>query len=65
MAFKLDFACSNKYEVYLTGLTIAHEMGIKHLKDIGDSNLVICQSLVEFSLEEPSLAPIRTLIQKL
>ena len=48
MAFKLDFSCSNKYEAYLTGLAIAHEMGIKHFKDIGDSNLVICQNLVEF-----------------
>jgi hypothetical protein len=65
MAFKLDFSCSNKYETYLTGLTIAHEMGIKHLKDIRDSNLVICHNLVEFSLEEPPLAPISTLIQKL
>jgi hypothetical protein len=65
MAFKLDFSYSNKYEAYLTGLTIAHEMGIQHLKDIGDFNLVICQNLVEFPLEEPSLAPIRTLIQKL
>jgi hypothetical protein len=65
MAFKLDFSCSNKYEAYLTGLAIAYEMGIEHLRDIGDSNLVICQNLVEFSLEEPSLAPIRTLIKKL
>ncbi len=65
MAFKLDFSCSNKYEAYLTGLAIAHEMGIEHLRDIGGSNLVICQNLVEFLLEEPSLAPIRTLIQKL
>ena len=44
MAFKLDFACSNKYEAYLTGLTIAHEMGIKHLKDIGDSNLLFVKA---------------------
>ena len=65
MAFKLDFSCSNKYEAYLTGLAIAYEMGIEHLRDIEDTNLVICQNLVEFSLEEPSLAPIRTLIQKL
>ena len=63
MAFKLDFSCSNKYEANLTGLAIAHEIGIRHFKDIEDSNLVICQNLVEFSLEEPSLAPIRTLIQ--
>jgi hypothetical protein len=58
-SFKLDFSCSNnasKYETYITGLAIAHEMGIKHLRVIGDSNLVICQAKCEFSLKEPSLA---------
>uniref|UniRef100_A0A2N9FFG8 Integrase catalytic domain-containing protein n=1 Tax=Fagus sylvatica TaxID=28930 RepID=A0A2N9FFG8_FAGSY len=42
-SFKLDFLCSNntsEYEAYITGLAIAHEMGIKHLRVIGDSNLV-------------------------
>uniref|UniRef100_A0A2N9H208 RNA-directed DNA polymerase n=1 Tax=Fagus sylvatica TaxID=28930 RepID=A0A2N9H208_FAGSY len=29
-----------KYEAYLAGLAIAYEMGIKHLRVIGDSNLV-------------------------
>jgi hypothetical protein len=46
-SFKLDFSCSNnalEYEVYITVLAIAHEMGIKHLKVIGDSNLIICQA---------------------
>uniref|UniRef100_A0A2N9EQI3 Uncharacterized protein n=1 Tax=Fagus sylvatica TaxID=28930 RepID=A0A2N9EQI3_FAGSY len=40
-SFKLDFSCSNnasEYEAYITGLVIAHEMGIKHLRVIGDSN---------------------------
>jgi hypothetical protein len=44
-SFKLDFSCSNnasEYEAYITGLAIAHEMGIKHLRVIGDSNLIIC-----------------------
>jgi hypothetical protein len=43
-SFKLDFSCSNnalEYKAYITRLTIAHEMGIKHLRVIGDSNLVI------------------------
>uniref|UniRef100_A0A2N9GRD8 RNA-directed DNA polymerase n=1 Tax=Fagus sylvatica TaxID=28930 RepID=A0A2N9GRD8_FAGSY len=34
-SFKLDFPCSNnasEYEAYITGLVIAHEMGIKHLR---------------------------------
>uniref|UniRef100_A0A2N9IE29 Integrase catalytic domain-containing protein n=1 Tax=Fagus sylvatica TaxID=28930 RepID=A0A2N9IE29_FAGSY len=66
--FKFDFPCSNnaaEYEAYLAGLAIAYEMGIKHLRVIGDSNLVVCQVLGEFSLKEPSLAPYRALAQKL
>ena len=67
-SFKFDFLCSNnaaEYNTYLAGLTIAYEMGIKHLRVIGDSNLVVCQARGEFSLKEPSLAPYRALAQKL
>uniref|UniRef100_A0A2N9GPS6 Uncharacterized protein n=1 Tax=Fagus sylvatica TaxID=28930 RepID=A0A2N9GPS6_FAGSY len=67
-SFKFDFPCSNnaaEYEAYLAGLAIAYEMGIKHLRVIGDSNLVVCQARGEFSLREPSLAPYRALAQKL
>ena len=67
-SFKFDFPCSNnaaEYEAYLVGLTIAYEMGIKHLRVIGDSNLVVCQARGKFSLKEPSLAPYRALAQKL
>jgi ribonuclease HI len=67
-SFKLDFPCSNnvaQYETYLTGLAVAWEMGIKHLKVVGDSNLIVCQARGEFSLKEPSLAPYRALAQKL
>uniref|UniRef100_A0A2N9HMC5 RNase H type-1 domain-containing protein n=1 Tax=Fagus sylvatica TaxID=28930 RepID=A0A2N9HMC5_FAGSY len=42
-SFKFDFPCSNnaaEYEAYLAGLAIAYEMGIKHLRVVGDSNLV-------------------------
>ena len=59
-SFKLDLSYSNnalEYEAYIIGLAIAHEMRIKHLKVIGDSNLIICQAKSEFSLKEPSLAP--------
>uniref|UniRef100_A0A2N9ENN0 Integrase catalytic domain-containing protein n=1 Tax=Fagus sylvatica TaxID=28930 RepID=A0A2N9ENN0_FAGSY len=66
-SFKLDFPCSNnasEYEAYITGLAIAHGMGIKHLRVIGDSNLIICQVKGEFSLKEPSLAPYRALAQR-
>ena len=43
LSFKLEFPCSNntvEYEVYLTGLATTLEMGIKHLRVMGDSNLV-------------------------
>jgi len=44
LSFKLEFLCSNnmvEYEAYLTRLTTTLELGIKHLKVIGDSNLVV------------------------
>ena len=45
LSFKLEFPCSNntaKYKAYLTGLATALEMGVKHLKVLGDSNLIVC-----------------------
>ena len=45
LSFKLEFSCSNntaEYETYLTGLATALEMGVKHLRVMGDSNLVVC-----------------------
>ena len=47
LSFKLEFPCSNnmtEYEAYLTGLATTLEMGVKHLKVLGDSNLVVCQA---------------------
>ena len=47
LSFKLEFPCLNnttKYEAYLTRLATTLEIGIKHLKVIGDSNLVVCQA---------------------
>ena len=44
LSFKLEFPCSNnmaEYEAYLTGLVTALEMGIKHLRVLGDLNLVV------------------------
>ena len=44
LSFKLEFLCSNnmaEYEAYLTRLTTTLQLGIKHLKVIGDSNLVV------------------------
>uniref|UniRef100_A0A2N9I9R8 Reverse transcriptase n=1 Tax=Fagus sylvatica TaxID=28930 RepID=A0A2N9I9R8_FAGSY len=60
---RLFHICNTK--AYTTGLAIAHEMGIKHLRVIGDSNLIVCQAKGEFSLKEPSLAPYRALAQRL
>ena len=68
LSFKLKFLCSNntaEYEAYLVGLATALEMGVKHLKVMGDSNLVVCQAKGTFSLKEPSLAPYRTMTQKM
>ena len=68
ISFKLEFPCSNnttEYEAYLTGLAIALEMGVKHLKVLGDSNLVVCQAKGSFSLKEPSLAPYRAMAQRM
>ena len=46
LSFKFGFSCSNnasEYEAYLTGLTIALSIGVKHMKVLGDSNLVVSQ----------------------
>ena len=40
-------------------------MGIKCLRVIGDSNLVVCQAKGEFALKEPSLAPYEAIAQML
>lgn len=67
-SFKLEFQCSNntlEYEAYLTGLTTALKMGIKHLKVTSNSNLVVCQAKGCFSLKEQNLVPYKTLAQKM
>ena len=57
--FKLEFPCSNnvvEYEAYLTGLAIALRMGVKHMRVLEDSNLVVSQVRGDFTLREQSLA---------
>ena len=44
---------------------MALEMGVKHLKVLGDLNLVVCQTKGIFSLKEPNLAPYRAMTQKM
>ena len=68
LSFKLEFPCSNntaEYKAYLTGLATTLEMGVKHLKVLGNSNLVICQAKRSFSLKEPSLAPYKAMAQRM
>uniref|UniRef100_A0A2N9HW42 Reverse transcriptase/retrotransposon-derived protein RNase H-like domain-containing protein n=1 Tax=Fagus sylvatica TaxID=28930 RepID=A0A2N9HW42_FAGSY len=53
--FKLDFLCSNnvaEYEAYLTGLAIAHEMRIKHLKVVKPITELLKKEFEESSLDE-------------
>ena len=55
LSFKLEFPCLNnaaEYEVYLIGLAIAFNMGVKHMKVLGDSNLVVSQVKGDFALRE-------------
>ena len=59
VSFKLGFSYSNKaakYKVYLTRLVIALNMGVKHMRVLGDSNLVVSQVKGDFTLKEQSLA---------
>ena len=68
ISFELDFPCTNnmaEYEAYLTNLAVAREMGIKHLRVIEDSNMVVCQARGDFALKELSLAPYRATAQRL
>ncbi|XP_075649810.1 uncharacterized protein LOC142620303 [Castanea sativa] len=68
LSLKLEFPCSNntaEYEAYLTGLATTLEIEIKHLKVMGDLNLVVCQTKGSLSLKEPSLALYRTTVQRM
>nr|XP_023903605.1 uncharacterized protein LOC112015432 [Quercus suber] len=68
LSFKLGFFCSNnaaEYEAYLTGLTIALSIGVKHMRVLGDTNLVVSQVKGDFALREQSLAAYRTGAQRL
>ena len=52
LLFKLKFPYSNntvEYEAYLTRLTMAFKMGVKHLRVMCDSNLIVCQAKGSFS----------------
>ena len=68
LSFRLGYSFSNnitEYEAYLTGLTIALSMGVKHMRVLGDSNLVVSQVKGDFALREQSLVANRTWAQRL
>ena len=68
LSFKLRFSCSNnvaEYEAYLTGITIALSIGVKHMRVLGDSNLVVSQVKGDFALREQSLVAYKTWAQRL
>ena len=63
LSFKLGFSCSNntaEYEAYLIGLAMALNIGVKHMRVLGDSNLVVSQVKRDFTLREQSLAAYKT-----
>lgn len=68
LSFKLEFLCLNhttKYKAYMTGSVMALEMGVQLLRVIVDSNLMVCQAKVSFSLTKPHLAPYKTLAYRM
>jgi len=55
LSFKLRFSCLNnasEYKAYLTRLIMALNMGVKHMKVLGDSNFVVSQVKGDFALRE-------------
>ncbi|XP_028055974.1 uncharacterized protein LOC114260115 [Camellia sinensis] len=68
LSYKLDFEYSNneaEYEALILGLIAAQKKGLRKLKIWGDSKLVIKQTMGDFTLKEPLLAPYRTVVQRL
>ena len=68
LSFKLGFSYSNnavEYEAYLTRLTVALNIGVKHRRVLGDSNLVVSQVKGDFALREQSLAAYKNWAQRL
>ena len=68
LSFKLGFSYSSnaaEYEAYLIGLTIALSIGEKHMRILGDSNLVVSQVKGDFALREQSLVAYKAWAQRL
>jgi len=63
LSFKLGFSCSNnaaEYKVYVIGLAIALNIGVKHIRVLGDSNLMVFQVKSDFALREQKLVAYKT-----
>ena len=61
--FKLGFSYSNniaEYKAYLIGLTMTLSMGMKHMRVLGDFNLVVSSVKGDFALRKQSLVAYRT-----
>ena len=68
LSFKLGFSYSNnaiEYKAYLTVLTMALSIGVKYIKVLGDSNLVVSQVKDDFALTKQSLVAYRSWAQRL
>ncbi|KAH7845471.1 hypothetical protein Vadar_002619 [Vaccinium darrowii] len=68
LSYKLAFQCSNneaEYEALILGLLAAREKGIKRLRIVGDSKLIILQSEGVYALKEANLEPYRATVQRL
>ena len=55
LSLKLGFSYSNntaEYKAYLTGLTMALSIGVKHIRVLEDSNFVVSQVKCDFALRE-------------
>ena len=68
LSFKLGFSYSNnvaEYKAYLAGLTVALSIGVKHMRVLRDSNLIVSHVKGDFTLREQSLAAYRTWAQRL
>ena len=49
----------------MTRLTVALSIGVKHMRVLGDSNLVVSQVKGDFAIREQSLVAYRTWAQRL
>ncbi|XP_028119392.1 uncharacterized protein LOC114316894 [Camellia sinensis] len=68
LSYKLDFECSNnvaEYEALILGLIAAQKNGLHKLKIWSYSKLVVKQTMGDFTLKEPLLAPYCTRAQRL